>query len=160
MHCGIWVDHRRAVLVKLEDGRATTEKVLSGVGARARRTGGSKGATAKGAGRSRGGGRIAGPQSAMPEDRVDRKFDQALRHYYERVAEAIGDAKAIFLMGPGEAAAELAKTLDGHPELGPRVCGIEAADKLTDRQVVARVREVFSERLPRLHGGAGAPVQD
>jgi hypothetical protein len=48
----------------------------------------------------------------------------------------------ILILGPGEAKTELEERL-GHEGLGGRVVGIEAADKMTDRQVAARVRERF-----------------
>ena len=53
-------------------------------------------------------------------------------------------AEAILILGPGEAKGELKRRLkkDG---LDGRVVGIETADKMTDRQIEARVRGYFHE---------------
>jgi hypothetical protein len=45
-------------------------------------------------------------------------------------------------LGPGEAKGELKKRLKSQ-ELGGRIVGIETVDKMTDRQIAARVRQRF-----------------
>ena len=52
------------------------------------------------------------------------------------------DAEEILILGPGEAKGELKKRL-ARENLGGRIVGIEAADKMTDPQIVAKVREHF-----------------
>ena len=46
-------------------------------------------------------------------------------------------------MGPGEAKLELEKRL-AHEELKQSIVGIETVDKMTDRQIAAKVRKYFS----------------
>ena len=46
-------------------------------------------------------------------------------------------------MGPGEAKGELADNLQ-RSGLGGRIVAVEAADKMTDRQIAARVRQLFA----------------
>jgi 50S ribosomal subunit-associated GTPase HflX len=46
-------------------------------------------------------------------------------------------------MGPGEAKTELEKRLI-HEELNRRIVGIETVDKMTDRQIAAKVRKYFT----------------
>jgi hypothetical protein len=48
----------------------------------------------------------------------------------------------MLLFGPGEAKGEFKKRLERH-RLGARVAAMESADKMSDRQVVAKVREYF-----------------
>jgi hypothetical protein len=62
--------------------------------------------------------------------------------YYDAVIEALGDLDALVIFGPGEAKGEFRKRLDKH-KLGARVAGVETADKMTDRQITAKVREYF-----------------
>ena len=78
------------------------------------------------------------------DDMRDRQFASHLARYYDRVIESIGDAGSILILGPGEAKGELEKRLQGS-ELAGRVVGVETVDKMTDRQVAARVRERFKE---------------
>jgi len=58
------------------------------------------------------------------------------------VISYIRDAESILLFGPGEAKGELEKRLSAQG-LGKRIVGIETTDKMTDRQVVAKVRQHF-----------------
>ena len=67
--------------------------------------------------------------------------------YYDAVIEAVGDVDAMVIFGPGEAKGEFKKRLDG-AELGARIAGVEAADKMTERQITAKVRDYFQG-----HGG-------
>jgi hypothetical protein len=77
-----------------------------------------------------------------PEDRRDRRFGEHLQRYYYEVIAAIRDADAMLIVGPGEAKEELAQRLE-HAKLSGRIVGIETVDKLTDQQMVAKIRQHF-----------------
>ncbi|MGZ3495417.1 MAG: hypothetical protein ACXWM6_13620, partial [Thermodesulfobacteriota bacterium] len=54
------------------------------------------------------------------------------------------DAESILIFGPGEAKGELKKRLVRN-KLGGRIVGIETIDRMTDRQIAAKVRRYFQE---------------
>jgi len=83
-----------------------------------------------------------GLKEVTSEDQRDRKFGNELNKYYDEVIAAIRDADSIQIFGPGEAKGELEKRLD-HAGLKQRVLAIETVDKMTDRQISAKVREHF-----------------
>ena len=56
-------------------------------------------------------------------------------------------AASLFVFGPGEAKGELVKRL-AHEKPTTRSVNVEAADKLTDRQIAAKVREHFLSDSP------------
>jgi hypothetical protein len=56
----------------------------------------------------------------------------------------IREADAILILGPGEAKSELKTRLESEA-LGGCIAGIETADKLTERQLAAKVRKHFSQ---------------
>jgi len=60
------------------------------------------------------------------------------------VISIIRDAQSILLFGPGEANGGLEKRL-GAKGLGGRIVEIEAADKMTARQIAAKVRQHFQK---------------
>jgi hypothetical protein len=60
------------------------------------------------------------------------------------VIASIRDAESIFIFGPGEAKGELEKRLASEGLEG-RIVGIEAVDKMTDRQIAAKVRQRFTK---------------
>ncbi len=129
---GLWIDHRKAVIVTLTDAGEETREIHSNLEKHLRFAGGSH---------------ADGAQSA--EDMRDRGFVNELGEYYDGVIASIRDAEAIQIFGPGEAKGELRKRLESKA-LGGRIVGIETADKMTDRQIVAKVRGRFpkSRREP------------
>ncbi len=128
---GIWIDHRKAVLVILEKGTERNQIVKSDIGKHVRLAGGSRSSTPY------------GPQDVAAEGKVDRKYQHHLDAYYESVTEFLRDAESILIFGPGEAKEELEKHIHRSKELGSRVKGVQRADKMTDRQIAAKVRMFF-----------------
>jgi hypothetical protein len=78
------------------------------------------------------------------DDRRQRKLTGHLNIYYDAVIACIRDAETILIFGPGEAKGELKKRLETN-KLSGRIVGIETIDKMTDRQVAAKVRQYFQE---------------
>ena len=74
------------------------------------------------------------------EDVRDRQFENHLNSYYDEVITYIRDADSIQIFGPGEAKGELEKRIE-HEGLKARILAIETVDKMTDRQIAAKVRE-------------------
>jgi hypothetical protein len=128
---GVWIDHRRAVIVRLDGDEPVVEDVASDVEPRVRMAGGSRSSTP------------FGPQGIASETGRDRRHAKHLREYYERVAERIGDATAILLLGPGEAKHELLDVISGIARFDGTPTEVETVDKLTRAQIVARVRAHF-----------------
>ena len=54
----------------------------------------------------------------------------------------IRGAECILLLGPGEAKIELKHHLE-REGLGERIVGVDTVDKMTDRQIAAKVRQYF-----------------
>jgi hypothetical protein len=126
---GLWMDHRKAVIVVVTD-KAETKVIISKVEKQLRRSGGSP---------------LKGPheiQQVPADDSRQRAFTGHLNIYYDAVIACIRDAEAILILGPGEAKVELKKRLKSE-KLDGRIVGIETVDKMTDRQIVARVRQRF-----------------
>ncbi len=122
---GLWIDHRKAVIVTVSDDGDGTEVIESGMEKHVRFAGGSD-------------------VDESADDMRGRRFASHLARYYDRVIESIGDAGSILILGPGEAKGELQKRLQD-TELAGRVVGVEPVDKMTDRQIAARVRQQFQE---------------
>ena len=78
------------------------------------------------------------------DDSRERAFTGHLNIYYDAVIACVRGAEAILILGPGEAKAELKKRLEIEG-LGNRVVGIKTVDKMTDRQIAAKVRKRFLE---------------
>ena len=128
---GLWIDHRKAVVVSVTDNGGKTECINSMAEKQLRRSGDSP---------------LKGPYESqlVPEDDSrERRFTGQLGTYYDEVIASIRDAESILIFGPGEAKGEL-KTLLEKNALGERIIGIETMDQMTDRQIAAKVRDYFA----------------
>ena len=128
---GLWIDHRKAVIVIVTDKGEETKEITSNIEKHVRFSGGSHSVSDD------------GRQQATAEDQRDRKYANHLNRYYDEVVTCIHDAETVQIFGPGEAKGELKKHLE-KSGLGPRIEGVETADKMTDRQIAAKVRQHFA----------------
>jgi stalled ribosome rescue protein Dom34 len=85
-----------------------------------------------------------GEETKVADDSRERAFTGHLRGYYDEVIAAIRDAESILIFGPGEAKGELKKHLESD-KLGGRIVAVETVDKMTDRQIAAKVRAYCHE---------------
>jgi hypothetical protein len=129
---GLWIDHKKAIVVAVTDKGEESGLTISKVEKQLRRSGGSP---LKGHYESR---------QVPADDSRQRALTGHLNIYYDAVIASIRDAESILIFGPGEAKDELKRRLEGN-SLGGRIVGIEAVDKMTDRQIAAKVRQHFAE---------------
>jgi stalled ribosome rescue protein Dom34 len=129
---GLWIDHKKAIIVVQNDQGQDIQKIESGVG---------RHVSYRGAPHSK------SPYSAQHQqgdDQLDNKFTEQLNKFYDKVIAQIRAAEAILIIGPGEAKLEFEKRL-AHEKVKVPIVGIEPADKLTDGQIAAKVRNYFQE---------------
>jgi hypothetical protein len=129
---GLWIDHRQAVIVFLDGEKEEIKIIKSNIEKHVRSTGGSRTKTPW------------GPQDVIAEDNRDRQFQVHLGRFYDEVISSIRDAGSILIFGPGEAKGEFKKHMEGK-ELSGRVVGVETVDKMTDRQIAAKVRQHYTK---------------
>ena len=118
---GLWIDHRKAVVVLVSDEGEVVKEITSDMEKHVRFTGGAS-------------------TDSSSEDMRDRQFGNHLNSFYDAVIAVIRDGDSIQIFGPGEAKGELEKRLKSK-ELGGRIISVETVDKMTDRQIAAKVRE-------------------
>ncbi len=129
---GLWIDHKKAVLLSMSEAGENIQTIESGVGRHVP---------------YRGASHPKSPYSAQyqqGDNQLDNKFTEQLNKFYEKVIDQLRGADAVFIFGPGEAKGELEKRI-AHEKVNVQIIGIETADKLTDRQIAAKVRIAFKE---------------
>lgn len=127
---GLWIDHRKAFLVMISESGETTREILSNTEKQL--------------------GRVAGvklntpfePLRVKADDAQERGFDGRMDVFYKEVSALLKDAGSILIFGPGEAKDELKKYMEKNGK-GGSITAVEAADKLTDNQIAAKVRGFF-----------------
>ncbi len=121
---GLWIDHRRAVIVVVTDQGEEVTEISSNMEKHIRFSGGTASDT------------------GSTENMRDRRFGNHLNLYYDRVVALISDADVIQIFGPGEAKGELEKRLE-HKKYPGQLLAIEAMDKMTKGQIAEKVRQRF-----------------
>jgi len=130
---GLWVDHEKAIIVSLIDESHMVTHVESDIEGRFRLKGGSRSNAPWGI------------QGATSESKRELRYSKHLNIYFQHIIDLLKDAKQIFIFGPGEAKIELKKEIEKNNILINNISGIEASDKLTEPQIVAKVKKYFEK---------------
>ena len=128
---GVWIDHRRAVLVLATDAGQKIKRITSGVEKPVRSTGTSSSK------------HKYTPNDFVAEDTLQRKLMSQLKDFYDEVIACVRDTEALLVVGPGEAKGEFVKRLKSEKHRG-RIVELETTDKMTDRELAAKVGEHFA----------------
>lgn len=140
----VWIDAREAVIVRWQDDRARVERVESEVPARHRATGHVRHDPAV----RHGGGRA---QTAGEPHRLEH-----LDRFVDQIATRLAPDDALFILGPGTVREGLERHVresDEHHQRS-RSVSCEASSRLTDRQLIARLRHLVGADPRRRTVGA------
>lgn len=131
-YVGLWLDHRQAVMVSITDDAETIKRIDSDIERKVRLSGGSRSAKTP-----------YGPQQVSVDGKQQERINRQLHQYYQEIIRRIQDAAKILILGPGEAKIELKKEMEKSRELAAKKITVEPADKMTERQIAAKVRQFF-----------------
>lgn len=127
---GVWIDHHKAILVRMNsEGEEVTqinsdaEKPFSSAA-------------------GPGSGIDEHPQHFQSEKKQEQKFMNQLNGFYDEVLKELSDTDPLLILGPGEAKGEFLKRLKSR-RFPAKTVEVVTADKMTDSQVAAKVREHF-----------------
>ena len=84
-----------------------------------------------------------GSQTGRGEKRYEEHNRQSLDRYYDEVISQMGRPEALLILGPGEARLQLKERLSHSKALSDVVIESESADKLTDAEIVAQVKQHY-----------------
>lgn len=118
-NAGIWIDHKHAFVVFLSESGEQIKHIESDTR------------------------KNESAHEIAPEDVRQRHFDQHLNVYYKEIIRCVKDAHSIFLCGPGEAKIEFQKQIKSK-DLMSRIAKVESADKMTEPQLMAKIRRCFA----------------
>jgi len=130
---GLWVDHEKAIIVSLMGKSHKVIHVESDIEGRFRLKGGSRSNSPWGI------------QSATSESKRDFRYSKHLNIYFQNIIDLLKEAKQIYIFGPGEAKFELKKKIEKNNMFLDKISDIETTDKLTEPQIVAKVKKYFEK---------------
>jgi len=132
---GVWIDHRKAVIAIVSEGGEESQEIRSNVEKHLSRIDGVPATEPFEA------------QLVNADDSHEREYTGHLNPYYARVVDAIRHVDTVLIFGPGEAKGELKKHLE-HAKYSGEILPMEANDKMTNPQILAKVREHAQKVCP------------
>ncbi|MFH1837825.1 MAG: hypothetical protein ABH862_06925 [Candidatus Omnitrophota bacterium] len=130
---GVWIDHEKAFIVTLSGKEVSVKKIGSKVEPHYRLSGGYRGKSQSGT-------------SSVSERTPEERHKHQLHSYYQELLKMLKINEEIFIFGPGEAKTELTKELNKAKEFEHKIAGVETSDKLTEKQIIAKVKNFYSGR--------------
>ncbi|UCF73254.1 MAG: hypothetical protein JSW35_02035 [Deltaproteobacteria bacterium] len=131
MKAGLWIDHKKAVIVTIQGDQVSKKVIRSDIEKRVRHSGGARSSTPY------------GPQDIASEKKRDERYDHHLKVYHRNIVDSIRKAESIYIFGPGEGKVELKKHIEKTAALSKNIAGVETSDKLSDAQIVSKVKRFF-----------------
>ena len=126
---GVWIDRRQAIVVRFSDAGEDCIHIQSGMESQERRASDHPEGPFE-------------PLNVPSDDTRDRKETAELNKFYDEVISHLRKAHSIYLCGPGEARKQFRNRLEEDRLVTEKV-DIEAADSMSDAQLVAKVRKHF-----------------
>ncbi len=132
---GVWVSHGVAKIVNLApDGTYTLNTIESNIESKRKSTGGTPPKTPY----SHGGVSVT---------KYNDRLAHQLHDFYSRIISKIASAEKIYILGPGLAKKELKTEIEKRKDLAPKLMRVEPSDKMTDPQLVAKVKSFFGVKV-------------
>lgn len=131
-NAGVWIDRKHALVVEVEDGKTQLQRLHAGVDEPFPPTQET---------------RAEHPYTKndfVAEKTLERKSEMDRNEMYDQVIKLIDSVKSVWVMGPGEAKDEFVRHLQSRRVHGLEV-EVSASDKMTEPQLVAKVRKHFAE---------------
>ena len=130
---GVWLDSEKAFFISLTDEGESIYKISSDVESRVRFPGEKKPY------------HRFGRLNVSPQKKTKERKKHQLADYFVKVMDNLRDADEIFLFGPSITKEWLEKEIKKHADISKKLIGIENADLITEKQMIARAKEFFHE---------------
>lgn len=141
---GIWLDLRNAYIIHLPeimDDDAHLEVEVQHLASGIEESAASGGARSKSP---------WGPQGGDMKRTAQERRHHEEKHFFETILQAIRPHTVeLVIFGPSEAKHGLANVINDQTQFQPKLLGIKNADQMTQKQMVAWVREFFHHPAPR-----------
>ncbi len=126
---GVWIDHFVAILVSLDNEKIEISKIESNAESHFRHSGGCKSGNSV--------------QSITKEKKAEERRTHQYHKFYQEIMQTFDMNTEILIFGPGEAKLELEKEIAKNHR--GKIQAVETTDKLTDNQIVAKVKSFYKK---------------
>jgi stalled ribosome rescue protein Dom34 len=129
---GIWIDTNHAYIIELQENQYQITTIDSEIASRERIPGEGKKYTR------------VGSVYIDPEKKEERRFDNQLSDYLEKVKDVIRNTEEVVIFGPAQTKKKLAKMMQEDKKSTAKLLGSIPADAMTKNQMVAWVIDFYS----------------
>ena len=130
---GIWMDKRRAIIIKLQTNGKPQIKIIKSNIEDYHPVGGARSKVAW------------GPVDSVSESKYLARKEQQLKRYFTNIIGQFEDQSNLYLFGPAEAKIRFREFIRNFKSKRIEVEGFESSDTMTENQMVAKVREFFKD---------------
>lgn len=127
---GIWIDSRKAWIIKLADAGELFEELISDV-EDTHAVAGYGGSVAYQA------------QGAKSDDKILNRRKKQFKDFFDKIITRVKDSESILIEGPAEAKLGLFRKIKEDRSMSKVLLQLRDADKMTDNQFKAEVRQYF-----------------
>lgn len=131
-HVGIWIDTKQAKIIHVNGAKNSISDIISDIETKEREDG------------EKGNQGRFGDQYIDPEKHRHNKFNEQTKAYLKRVLDALKANSSFVVFGPSTMKFQLEKEVKERKALKGKLDGVETADSMTDNQLVAWVRDFYS----------------
>jgi hypothetical protein len=132
---GIWIDSTKAIIVSLEGSKEPVTEVLSELENRVYHDKeGDKGSFFAG-------------QHIDSQKSFDERKKHQINSYLKDVISSVNNADELYIFGPAETKPKLEKKINAEKStISSKPKSIETADSMTSNQIVAKVKQFYSQK--------------
>lgn len=130
---GVWLDSKKAVIVKLKDSESILKLIESGIEGREREPGQGKKF-----------GRF-GMHFISFEKSKQRKNAEKEKRYFKSIIDEIRSSQEVVVFGPSETKTKLEKEIIENKSLKIQLSAVKDADSMSDNQISAWVKDYFKK---------------
>lgn len=132
---GIWIDSTKAIIVSLEGSKEAVTEVLSELENRVYHDKeGDKGSFFAG-------------QHIDSQKSFDERKKHQINSYLKDVISSVNNADELYIFGPAETKTKLEKKINAEKStISSKPKSIETADSMTSNQIVAKVKQFYSQK--------------
>jgi len=135
IHAGIWVDRTKALIVMFVGEEASVSCIEFNISQYFRSYKAQQLLS------------LYDNQSLIPESRIDEQIRKRMHKYYKRIINDVEYADQVFIFGPDETRLELKKAMSKSKERLAKIVGVEKADQMSERQIIAKVKSFYNHKV-------------
>jgi hypothetical protein len=131
---GIWIDSSKAIIVCLDGKKESITEIDSDIENKTHHH------------REGNKGTFSGNHHSTSETQFENRIHEQTKHYMDAVIDYVKKSDELYVFGPAGAKTQLKKRIQEERIITPdKLKGIDTSDKMTVNQIVAKVRDFYTQ---------------